>query len=70
MKLLIGVDSLLELLFAYITPRADSVAHDLDVKVGHSAQRGPKHALKRTKEKTSFTSEIVDGRCLCTRGMV
>jgi hypothetical protein len=50
MKLLVGVNSLLELLLAYITPRADCVAHDLDVKIGHSAQRGPKHALKRTKE--------------------
>jgi len=62
MKLLVGIDSLLELLLAHITPWADSVADDLDVKLGHSAQRGPEHAIKRNKEKTSFPSKSMDDR--------
>lgn len=62
MKLLVGVDSLLELLLAHKTPRTDSVAHNLDVKLGHSAEGGPKHALKRRKEKPSFLVERQMGR--------
>jgi hypothetical protein len=54
MKLLVGVDSLLELLLAHKTPRTDSVAHDLDVKLGHSAEGGPEHALEGRKERDGF----------------
>jgi hypothetical protein len=51
MQLLVGGDSLLELLLAYIAPRADSVAHDFNVKLRHSAQSGPEHALEGSREK-------------------
>ena len=37
MEFLVGGDSLLELLLAYITPRADSVADDLNLELRHSA---------------------------------
>lgn len=62
MKLFVGVDSLLEFLLPHITPRADSVADDLDFKLGHSAERGPEHALQRGKERASFLSKIMDGQ--------
>jgi hypothetical protein len=60
-KLLVRIDSLLELLLAHITPRANSVADDLDVKIGHPAKRGPEHALKRIQGKTRFFSEVMEG---------
>ena len=50
-ELLVGIDSLLELLLAHIAPWTDSIADDLDVKVGHSAERGPEHALQENQEK-------------------
>jgi hypothetical protein len=62
MEFLVGGDSLLELLLAYITPRADSVADDLNLELRHSAQCGPEHAIGRRREKTSFSNEIVKDR--------
>jgi hypothetical protein len=62
MQLLVGGDSLLELLLAYIAPRADSVAHDFNVKLRHSAQSGPEHALEGSREKTSFSIEMLNDR--------
>ena len=63
MKLFIRIDSLLELLLAHVTPWADSVADDLDVKLCHSAQCGPEHALKRNKERQALLVKVwtIDG---------
>lgn len=54
MELFIGSDSLLQLLFAYIAPGTDSIAHNLDVESNHFAQCRPEHALERKRYRASF----------------
>ncbi len=50
MLLLVGCYGLLEFLFAYITPRTHCIAHDLDVKFRHLAERGPEHTAKYVEQ--------------------
>ena len=45
-QLLVGTDSLLEFLFPYVAPRANSVADNFDVELRHHAQSRPEHTIK------------------------
>ena len=58
MLLFVRSNSLLELLFAHITPRTHSIAHDLNVEFRHIAERGPEHTAKYANRQRVQTKKI------------
>lgn len=51
MSLFVCRDSLLELLLSNITPRADGVGNNGNIKFGHSGQRRFEHQIVREDEE-------------------